>query len=90
MKYPGAALRIKYEESAQTHALKNVLVRKPTSVVRTLSAANTNGQFWWSTRTHENVKSLVREIFTSLRTHGLVLMLPLISVTELSSFEKEI
>ena len=53
----------KYEESARTHALKNGLVGKASSVVHTLSADNNNGQFWWSTRTHQNVKSLVAEWF---------------------------
>ena len=57
----GVALKIKYEESAQTPALKNVLGRKPSPFVCILSAANTYGQFWWLTWTHENVKSLVRE-----------------------------
>ena len=49
----------KYEESARTRALKNALVHKLRSVVCIFSAANTNGLFWWSTLTRENVKSLV-------------------------------
>ena len=48
------ALRKIHEESTRTHALKNVLVHKPISVVRRLSVPNTDGQISWSTQTREN------------------------------------